>query len=281
MREGGASEPLDIVIAAGESERPHVNPIGEWPLHGTAYPARATLYEVPGGFEYWTTDAGRFRVDLEGGRIELPHSGDEILREQRLCGMPMILAFGHRGDFSLHAAAVQVGGGAVILAGPSGFGKTTLALAFHVRGYRLLTEDLVCCRPATHELLPGPALVRLRPDVYSGAPPEGMEVIAERPDRVFLAPLKGHRGDSGPLPIKGIVFLREGMSLRMEEAGAVDAVRDLWHLGFRIPAAEERTRSFQWVTGLVRSIPAWNVIRPLRSDALGDTVNIIVKGVGG
>jgi hypothetical protein len=67
----------------------------------------------------------------------------------------------------------------------------------------------------------------------------------------------------------------------MEEAVAVEAVRDLWHLGFRIPAPEERTRSFQWVTGLVRSVPVWNVIRPLRSDALGDTVNIIAKGVGG
>ena len=115
LREGGGEGSLEIVEAPeapGAVERPTFAPLGEWPLHGTAYPAHATLYRVPVGYEYWTTDAGRFLVDLENGRIEVPRDGDEILREQRLNGMPMLLSFAHRGDFSLHAAAVQVGSGA-------------------------------------------------------------------------------------------------------------------------------------------------------------------------
>ena len=275
LREGGGVEPLEIVVTRGAARRPEVEPLGDWPLHGTTYPARATLYGVPGGYEYWTTDAGRFLVDLDGGRIELPADGDELLREQRLNGMPMLLCFAHRGDFSLHAAAVQVGDGAVVLAAPSGFGKTTLAFAFHERGHRLLSEDLVCCRPGTLELVPGPALVRLRPDVYSGAPPAGMEVVAERSDRVFLAPAPARRGGSEPLRIRGIVFLRESESLRIEPSATPDAVKDLWHLGYRVPTTEGRSESFRQLTGLASAVPIWNLFRPLRLSSLAAVVDLV------
>ena len=258
-----------------------MTPLGDWPLQGTAYPARATLYEVPGGYEYWTSDAGRYFVDLERGRIEIPAEGDELLREQRLNGMPMLLSFAQRGDFSLHAAAVQVGAGAVILAAPSRFGKTTLAFAFHRQGHRLLSEDLVCYRPRTMEVFPGPALLRLRPDVYAGSPPDGMHVVAERPDRIFLGLDAGKRGSSAPVPISGIVFLREADTLRMEPAAVVDAVKDLWHLGFRMPTTEGRAGSFRQLTALAGAVPIWNVFRPLRLSSVDETVALIESRSGG
>lgn len=43
----------------------------------------------------------------------------------------------------LHAAALEVNGQALVLCGPSGAGKTTLALALVQRGFRLLTEEIV------------------------------------------------------------------------------------------------------------------------------------------
>lgn len=275
LREGGGVERISVAVAPPDRQRPSHAPLGEWPLHGASVPATAALYEVPGGYEYWTSDAGRFGVDLANGRMEIPADGDEILREQRLNGMPMLLAFAHRGDISLHAAAVEVHGGAIILAAPSMFGKTTLALAFHERGYRLLTEDLVCCRPGTTELIPGPALARMRPDVYAGAPPKGMEAVAIRPDRVFLAPPVGSRGSSEPLPIRGICLLREGESLRADPAQPLEVVKDIWHLGFRMPTAEGRSESFRQVTRLATAVPVWNVQRPMRLDLLGDTVALV------
>lgn len=276
LREGGGVQPLEIAVDRQGIASPSGELVGEWPLHGTAEPQSAALFAVRGGFEYWTTDAGRFLVDLEGGRIEVPAMDDEILREQRLSGMPMLLSFAHRGDLSLHAAAVEIDGGAVVLAAPSRFGKTTLAFAFHERGFRLLSEDLVCYRPATQEIVPGPALARLRPDVYAAAPPKGLEVIAQRPDRVFLAPAAGHRGSSAPLPLKGVYFLREGESLGFTRPAAVDAVKDLWHLGFRMPTVEGRAESFRQLTQLAGSVPIWNVSRPLQLDLLGETVIRIV-----
>lgn len=279
LREGGGASGLAIVGSPSPPEQPEEEPFGEWPLHGTAYPARAALYRRPFGYDYWTSDAGLFRIDLEGGRIEIPADGEPILREQRLHGMPMLLSFDHRGDFSLHAAAVQVGSGAVILAAPSKFGKTTLAYGFHQMGHRILSEDLVCCRPGSLEVLPGPALVRLRPDVYGGAPPAGMRLVAVRPDRVFLALEDQFRGSSAPLPILGIVFLREGEALRIEPAPVVDSVRDLWHLGFRLPTAEARAESFRTLGELAGGVPVLNLFRPFRLEHLDQTVEIIVGHV--
>jgi hypothetical protein len=47
-----------------------------------------------------------------------------------------------RGLLALHASAVAVGEGAVAFMGPSGIGKSTLATAFHQRGYTVLTDDV-------------------------------------------------------------------------------------------------------------------------------------------
>ena len=47
-----------------------------------------------------------------------------------------------RGLLALHASAIAVGEGAVVFMGPSGIGKSTLATAFHQRGYTVLTDDV-------------------------------------------------------------------------------------------------------------------------------------------
>src|SRR5205809_388138 len=94
-------------------------------------PAAPVTRAAPSAFAFCVTDAGAYHIDPERGRIEIPDSDDDVVREQRLWGIPAALCFMHRGDFPLHAAAVEVGEGAVILAAPAQHGKTTLALAFH------------------------------------------------------------------------------------------------------------------------------------------------------
>jgi hypothetical protein len=278
LRSGGGAGTLEIVAAQEPQTRPDVEPLADWALPGTPYQARATLYRVERGYEFWATDAGGYHVDPENGRIEIPATGDEIVREQRLWGIPAMLCYIHRGDFPLHAAAVELGSGAVLFAAPSLYGKTTLALAFHRHGYRVLSEDLVCCRPGTScEVLPGPALVRMRTDVYDGCPPRGMHVVVARPDRIYLALDDDRKGSSAPVPIRAIAFLREANDFRIEPATASVALTDLWHLNFRLATNEFRARSFQQLTRLAGAVPSWNVYRPLRLDSLETTVGLIAE----
>ena len=65
LRHGGGREPLDIVESDEREGAQRGELLGEWPLHGTSYPAHARLSAVPGGFEYFTSDAGLFRVDVD------------------------------------------------------------------------------------------------------------------------------------------------------------------------------------------------------------------------
>ena len=282
LRSGGGAENLDIIAAKDPQTRPEIEPLAEWALAGTQDKERASLYRVKGGYELWTTDAGRYYVDLENGRIEIPATGDEIMREQRLWGLPMMLSYIDRGDFPLHAATVELDSGAVLFAAPSKYGKTTLALAFHRHGYRVLSEDLVCCRPGPScEVLPGPALVRMRPDVYDGSPPRGMHVVVARPDRIYLGVDDDRKGGSSPVPIRAIVFLREAEDVRMERVAASVAVTDLWHLNFRLATNEFRARSFQQLTRLAGTVPCWNVYRPLRLSSLERTVALVTERTQG
>jgi hypothetical protein len=276
LRPGPGIAPIDVVAVRG-AERPVSAPLIEWELGGNAYPVKASLHEIPGGYEYWTADAGRFTIDLANRRIEMPAEGDAVRLEQRLNGMPMVLSFIARGDLSIHAAAVEVNGGALILAAPSKSGKTTLAFAFHRHGHRLLSEDLVCCRAGSAEIYPGPALARMRPDVYSGVPPAGMHEAAARPDRIFLALDDDRRGTSAPLPVRGIFFLREEDELRCEQVPKPQAIPDVWPLAFRIPKAVERATCFRQITQLVGNVPVWNAFRPLRLDALEATVEMLAE----
>src|SRR5688500_15901979 len=281
LRSGGGTETLEIVVADTPRVRPEVEPLADWMLQGTQYPARATLYRVERGYEFWATDAGAFHIDPENRRIVIPQVEDEIIREQRLWGLPVMLCYMQRGDFALHAAAVEIGSGAVLFAAPSRYGKTTLALAFHRHGYRVLSEDLVCCRPESAcEMLPGPALVRMRTDVYDGHAPPGTHVIVQRPDRIYLGLDDDRKGTSAPVPIKAIVFLREADDVRIERVTAAVALADVWHLNFRLATTEFRTRAFRQLTRLAGTVPCWNVYRPLRLESLEPTVDLIAAQFG-
>ena len=279
LRSGGGVQPLEVVTAENTDNRLQGELLGEWPLQGTSYPAHARLFRIPRGYDYWTSDAGLYRVDLERGRIEVPGAAEPLLREQRLHGLPMILSFQARGDLSLHAAAVEIGSSAVILAAPSRYGKTTVAFAFQRMGHRVLSEDLICCRPETAEAIPGPAVLRLRPDVFHGDLPDGLFVIEERPDRVFIGFDAAHAGSGAPVPVKAIVFLREADEFAAEEVPRVTALKDLWSLSFRTGTQQDRGDTFQRLATLAGSVPFWNVHRPLIKSALGRTVELIQKTV--
>jgi hypothetical protein len=279
LRSGGGAETLEVAVAPEPRSRPATAPLVEWTFTGPDREVRCTLYQMQRSFQLWATDMGAYHIDPLAGRIEMPESDDELIREQRMWGVPAALCCMHRGDLPLHAAAVEIGSRAVVLAAPRRHGKTTLALAFQRHGYRVLTEDLACCSlGAIPRLLPGPALLRVRPDVYHGRPPAGTHLVAARRNRVYLGVNDDRRGDSAPVPIAAVVFLRQsadGIALRPVPATA--AIRDLWALSFRLPRADGRAQVFAQLTRLASACPIWNLYRPARLDSLDATVARLVE----
>jgi hypothetical protein len=192
--------------------------------------------------------------------------------------MPALLAFAARGDVPLHAAALEVDGGAVLLAAPGTFGKTTLAAAFVGAGYRLLAEDLTCLRAtAGAAVVPGPAMLRLRRDVADALQPADAIVVGEDSERLHLAISPDARGDCVPVPLRAIVLLdptEQDAALHSVDGAA--AIRDLLALSFRLPTAVALERTFAQLSGIVRDTRVWRLSLPHRLDQLERTVERIV-----
>lgn len=124
-----------------------------------------TLDEPPAGRPVYESDAGEVRYDPESeslavvpfdGRsralcdirrseveIATLDAGDLWLLTRPLLSIPLLELLKRRGLFSIHASAVAAPTGALVFAGASGVGKTTLALALAARGFELMGDDFV------------------------------------------------------------------------------------------------------------------------------------------
>lgn len=252
-------------------------PVFEWTYKDASGEVSARLYHCDGVYHFWTADVGWYRIDPRERTITIPREADAERRELRLWGVPTMLCSIERGDIPLHASAVEVAGGAVLFAAPGRFGKTTLALAFHTHGYRVLSEDVACCRLTPKPFLfPGPASLRVRPDVYDGTVPPGTEIVSVKADRAFLRLDPDRSGSADPVPIRAIVFLRPSDGdVRLERVEPVRALPDLWALNFRMRGDAAAARSFEGLSRLAASTTVWNLHRPLRIDVLPDVVACI------
>lgn len=86
---------------------------------------------------------GSFLLDADGGIVHAaPRAGAGAWFSHFVTAAAVPLLLAQRGDLVLHAAAVlDDEGGAMLLCGPSGRGKSTLSMALAARGVRLLCED--------------------------------------------------------------------------------------------------------------------------------------------
>ena len=97
----------------------------------------------------------------------------------------------------VHAAAATLNDAAVLLTGPAGAGKSTLAVRLLERSWRLIGDDVVGVRPGRWEALPLP----FSPEVRSGNEP--CAFLEQPKDVVEVLP---GRVSSHPAPVAAIVF---------------------------------------------------------------------------
>jgi hypothetical protein len=276
---GGTGQPLRISNGTDDSPEPDERLVLEWrPIPGRQLHARL-YHDVV--FRLWVAGVGSFTIDPRVPSITVPEADDTVRREERLWGIPAVVAFLQRGDTPLHAAAVEVNGDAVLLAAPSRFGKTTLAAGFHCAGFRLLAEDLSCIRTGPDAaVIPGPAMLRLRPDVAEALRLPAVEQVGEDEDRIHFALGAEGRGTCAPVPIRGIVLLRESMNGHsLERVPAAEAIPELWALSFKLPTEADRSRCFNDLAGVADAVPVWNLSRPLSLKHLPATVRYIARHV--
>ena len=273
----GPGDPI-VVVEADPGPEPDVEPVLEWRPRPDN-PFRARMYGDPSAYGVWIDDMGGFGVEPDVPRITVPPDADAVRREERLWGVPAALCFSRRGDLPLHASAVEVDGRALVFCGPGRFGKTTLAAGFLRKGHRVLSEDLVCSRPGAEPMVvPGPATIRIRPDVYERLGPiAGTEVVAVDPDRVHLQLVHELRGSGDPVPLAGVVILRRGLpDIELYRVEPSRFLAELFTVSFNLPTDAERVRAFTGIADLAASVPLWLLDRPLEFDTLDLVVDRLI-----
>jgi hypothetical protein len=273
----GNGTPLHVAVDGEGTEDPEplVDAVLEWTEAGQSL---VRLYVLDSSYLVWIDEVGWFRVDPETPSIAVSSSVSGPKLEARTLGLPTALCFMHRGDLSIHAAAVDIGGSALILAAPGRFGKSTLAASF-VQVGRPLSEDTTCLRiDSVPAVVPGLAMLRIRPDVYERIEFPGTRFLAKDPDRVYLTVDEDARGDGSPVPLKGVVFLRRAEDrVRIELVPFERALPDLWTLSFNLPTREDRARCFSMITEVARQIPVWNLHRPLAFDNIPEVIETVIS----
>lgn len=279
LRTGPGESPL-VVDEWTCAPRPMSSQLLEWDLGGK-HAGFVRLYGERDRYALQIGDDAWYEVDPTSSRIAIPPSPNGLVREERLWGLPALLCFLQRGDASLHAAAVEVGSSAIAIGAPGRWGKTTLAAAFLSHGFRVLSEDLTCCRPGPPWMLyPGPAILKVRRDVFEHLELRHARVGAEDAERVHLRIDDELRGSGAPVPLGHIVVLAAGESCSLERIRPADAIRLLWPLSFNLPTDDDRARCFRVITDLVASTPVWRFRRPVRYDCLGATVEFLAERLG-
>ena len=268
----GTGVPLEVSVGSGTHE-PVSEPVRRW-VPRSGHPFEADLYYEDDLFHLWIKGTGWYEIEPIGPSIRVPPHADGVQREERLWGFPAALCFIHRGDLPLHAAAVEAGGRALLLAAPGRFGKTTLAAAFLRAGHRVLSEDISCCHLAEKlSVIPGPAMLRIRHDTFARFEFPGTERVGEDHDRVHLALDRDARGDALPVPLHGIVFLRASDgTTSLDRVRGEAAIQDLWALSFKLSTETDRIRCFEAVVNIADRTPIWNLSRPLDYATTGDVV---------
>lgn len=109
---------------------------------------------------------GRFAVSADGSAVTCaPGTRPDWLWQRFLAGQVLPLTSLLNGFEPLHASSVAVEGRALLLAGTSGAGKTSVALALVAAGGQLMADDVTVVRRQGGALVahPGPALLSVDP----------------------------------------------------------------------------------------------------------------------
>jgi hypothetical protein len=167
----------------------------------------------------------------------------------------------------LHASAIEARDGALVLAGPSGAGKTTMTLALAARGYRIQTEEIVWIN-STGEVrgLPRALHVRDRSVVPTGwsATDYPLRPSSRNSDEQVLVVPPASAIAHGALPIHAIVRLTHGSDRRggLERLAAHEAITKFWDSTLR-----QDDDGLAAATAVLRATPAYRLASTSFADA--------------
>lgn len=173
---------------------------------------------IEGGkyFGFFYSDGARFIIDRSGREVCADWPENYTLEDvcTYLIGPVIAFVLRLRGITCLHASAIVVEDHAVVLFGLAGAGKSTTAAAFALRGYPVLSDDVVVLADYgdRFDVQPGYPRINLWPDSVRAlfGSEEALPPITPTWDKRYLSlDQNGCQFQSTPLPVGAIYILDE------------------------------------------------------------------------
>lgn len=204
----------DVSIASSSGPAPDRSPPDDGERFQYAYDEDGTE------FLRWR-DLFEFVIAPDGRRIEyrtLPGSTRAAL-ETYLFGQVLDFALLKQGKEPLHSTALALQDTAVAFLGDSGMGKSTLAAACLVRGFKMLTDDLLLVTRTNGAFAANPGLPRIKlfPEVAERVLGDIASVGVVNPfTSKLVVPLGDDRFEQRVTPLARVYVLRGSNSSRVQ-----------------------------------------------------------------
>jgi hypothetical protein len=267
----------DIVIRLGKVNWLLPDPCPSW---------KYFHFDGDAAYLYWDI-VGKFLV--RSGKeiiIELIEGVDEGVVRLPLLGAVLAMVLHQRQHLLLHGSAVAIKERAVIFAGASGHGKSTMAATLYGRGHRMMADDVSAInleklsRPI---LIPGFPQIKLWPEAVTAAlgdDPEGLKRV--HPDLEKRARPTADGFLQMPLPLERIYLLSEGSSVHIKPLKPQEAMAKLIGNSF-IPmlVGEKFIQSkgaglhISQCANLVKNVPIYTLERPRSLELLSDIAHLV------
>lgn len=190
----------------------------------------------------------------------------------------------------LHASAVETAGGAVLLMGDAGAGKSTMTAAMVDRGAALVTEDVAALEvpeQGAPRVFRGGTRVKLWPESVAGlrGRPDALPLLVPQSrdwHKRFLD-CSERMTDADALPVHAVVALERSADVdtpQPTELRAHDKLLCLLANGYasRLVLADDRADELARVSAVASRVPVYKLRYPDRFDAL-DEVAACVRGL--
>ena len=229
---------------------------------------------------FWSTSQGMHLFWSEVGTL-LIRGGSEIVvdavtgvEERRLrlllLGAAMGVVLHQRGLPVFHASAVTANETAIAFLGGRGWGKSTIAAALHMRGHRVITDDVMALDlSGTNGPVAFPAFPQLKlwPDAVTalGEDPEALSALSSRFEKRERLVTSGFA--ERPTPLKRIYVLATGPAPEIEPLQPQEAMTELLRnfyvgrFGKELMRPGEATYFLQCAE-VARSVPVYRLKRP-------------------
>ena len=248
---------------------------------------RDSLWQAaPGAFLMHLPDLARYYVTAGRDIVIEPYGGSAHGVSVFLTGTVLAALLQQRGLVTFHSSAVATGTGAVLFAGGSGLGKSSLLAALIERGYAALSDDVTAVEvdaAGKPRALPAFPSLRLWQDTLEMLDWPGRTRVQEGMGK-YLIPIESF--SPAPLPVRAVFFLTYSArsDVLVEPVSSTEAFtmlrRGTYRKRFRKGLGQQVTH-FRTLAAIAKSVPVFRVIRPAYPfllDALADRIDAHLRG---